>query len=106
LPAIPRRIEGYDISNIQGTNPVGSMVVTKDGVPLKNDYRKFKINVKSTPDDFAMMREMLTRRLSRLGDADGNEGCPRPDLIVIDGGKGQLAVAVDVLREKNLNIPV
>jgi excinuclease ABC subunit C len=99
LPAIPRRIEGYDISNIQGTNPVGSMVVAKDGLAAKSEYRKFKINVKQTPDDFAMMREMLSRRLSR---ADW----PRPDLLVIDGGKGQLGVAVELLAEKKLDIPV
>jgi excinuclease ABC subunit C len=108
LPAIPRRIEGYDISNIQGTNPVGSMVVTKDGQPAKSEYRKFKINVKSTPDDFAMMEEMLSRRFSEKHaelSAD-KDRWPRPDLVVIDGGKGQLGVAVKVFQEKGLNIPV
>jgi excinuclease ABC subunit C len=66
LPTLPRRIEGYDISNTQGTNPVGSMVVTKDGRAAKTEYRKFKITVKNTPDDFSMMREMLSRRLARV----------------------------------------
>jgi excinuclease ABC subunit C len=102
LPATPRRIEGYDISNIQGTNPVGSMVVVKDGFAAKNEYRKFKINVKTTPDDFAMMQEMLTRRLQ----PKNLEEWGRADLLVIDGGKGQLSVAVKVLQQQKLNIPV
>ena len=110
LPSLPRRIEGYDISNIQGTNPVGSMVVAKDGVAAKSEYRKFKIQTKSTPDDFAMMEEMLTRRLSRLSETlpkkYAKDAWPTPDLIVIDGGKGQLAVAVKVLDAKKLHIPV
>lgn len=110
LPNFPRRIEGYDISNIQGTNPVGSMVVTKDGVAAKSEYRKFKITGKSTPDDFAMMEEMLTRRLARLKEImpkeKQSEAWPTPDLIVVDGGKGQLSVAVSVLDKFKLNIPV
>jgi excinuclease ABC subunit C len=107
LPTLPRRIEGYDISNIQGTNPVGSMVVCVDGLPAKSEYRKFKITIKDTPDDFAMMREMLTRRLSRVKPTSPDIAAwPAPDLLVIDGGKGQLAVAVSVLEELSLNIPV
>ncbi len=106
LPTTPRRIEGYDISNIQGTNPVGSMVVIKDGQAAKSEYRKFKITGKNTPDDFAMMREMLTRRLSRVNPKDEKDAWPIPDLLVIDGGKGQLGVAVEVLKEKGLKIPV
>jgi excinuclease ABC subunit C len=113
LPQTPRRIEGYDISNTQGTNPVGSMVVVKDGQAAKSEYRKFKINVKTTPDDFAMMQEMLSRRLSeKRVSADGTlqvaeeDKWPKPDLIVVDGGKGQLGVAVQVLKEKKLNIPI
>lgn len=106
LSTLPRRIEGYDISNIQGTNPVGSMVVTKDGQAAKSEYRKFKINVKQTPDDFAMMREMLTRRLARINPENEKDKWPEPDLLVIDGGKGQLGIAVEVLKEKGLNIPV
>lgn len=122
LAKTPSRIEGYDISNIQGTNPVGSMVVIKDGLPAKSEYRKFKIRVKSTPDDFAMMEEMLTRRLSRIAISDKGSAVskdsnlkaktsalpnwPTPDLIVIDGGKGQLSVAVKILKVKGLKIPV
>lgn len=111
LPTFPRRIEGYDISNIQGTNPVGSMVVTKDGLPAKSEYRKFKINVKQTPDDFAMMREMLSRRLRRLenkeyGIENNQSAWPTPDLIVIDGGKGQLRVAHEEIKRLRLKIPV
>ncbi len=106
LENIPRRIECYDISNIQGTNPVGSMVVFKDGQPAKSEYRKFKINVKQTPDDFAMMREMLSRRLARINPTDGKDAWPKPDLLVIDGGKGQLGIVVEVLEELKLEIPV
>src|SRR4029077_19914121 len=73
LPKLPGRIEAYDISNIQGTNPVGSMIVFDFARPKKSDYRKFKINKKQTPDDFAMMREMLERRFKN--------DWPKPDLI-------------------------
>jgi excinuclease ABC subunit C len=106
LPKIPRRIEGYDISNTQGTNPVGSMVVAKDGQAAKSEYRKFKINNKQTPDDFTMMREMLTRRLARVNPKNSADKWPMPDLLVIDGGKGQLGVAVEVLEAAGLHIPV
>lgn len=106
LAELPRRIEGYDISNIQGTNPVGSMVVAKDGQAAKNEYRKFKINSKQTPDDFAMMREMLSRRLARVNPENPADAWPLPNLLVIDGGKGQLSVAVEVLKDKGLKIPV
>lgn len=122
LPKLPRRIEGYDISNIQGTNPVGSMVVLKDGQAAKSEYRKFKITRKQTPDDFAMMREMLERRLARIsppleGEQEGvntppnpslkgGEIWPTPDLLVIDGGKGQLGVAMAVLKQAKLKIPI
>ena len=91
LEKIPQRIECYDISNIQGTNPVGSMVVFKNGLPAKIEYRKFKIRSKKTPDDFAMMKEMLARRFARSSQqtAVSKQQWPIPDLIVIDGGKGQ-----------------
>lgn len=92
LPSFPSRIEGYDISNIQGTNPVGSMVVVKHGIPAKSEYRKFKIQSKNSPDDFAMMSEMLKRRLLHLTNQQSH--WPKPDLIVIDGGKGQLSAAI------------
>lgn len=106
LPNAPRRIECYDISNIQGTNPVGSMVVFIDGQPKKNEYRKFKIRKQDTPDDFAMMKEMLTRRFARLNSQDSAERWPVPDLIVIDGGKGQLSAALSVLRAAKRDLPI
>lgn len=101
LPKLPTRIECYDMSNTQGTNPVGSMVVFVDGKPAKSEYRKFKIRSKDTPDDFAMMRETLARRLARIPHSQfpiSNENAnawPKPDLIVIDGGKGQLSAALE-----------
>lgn len=104
LPHLPRLIEGYDISNIQGTNAVGSMVVFKDGLPAKNLYRKFKIRGKNTPDDFAMMQEMLSRRLEKI--REGEAKWTAPDLIVIDGGKGQLNAALKALKTKNQTLPV
>lgn len=106
LPGTPRRIEGYDISNTQGTNPVGSMVVIKDGQAAKSEYRKFKITSKQTPDDFMMMREMLSRRIARMKNKDIKDQWPIPDLLVIDGGKGQLGVVVEILEESGLDIPV
>ncbi|HEX9503800.1 MAG TPA: excinuclease ABC subunit UvrC [Patescibacteria group bacterium] len=98
LPNLPGRIEAYDISNIQGTNPVGSMIVFDFARSKKDDYRKFKINKKQTPDDFGMMHEMLERRFKH--------DWPKPDLILIDGGKGQLSSAVSVLKQYDLNIPI
>jgi excinuclease ABC subunit C len=135
LPGIPKRIECYDISNIQGTNAVGSMVVFVDGKPAKSQYRKFKIKSKTTPDDFAMMKEMLSRRLARslseiarpeirkakwaeaIPSSEGiaslppvacnfQDSWPLPDLIVIDGGKGQLGVAVETINHSQLTINV
>jgi excinuclease ABC subunit C len=91
-------MECFDISNIQGTDPVASMVVFVDGKPRKSEYRKFKIRSVAGPDDFASMREVVRRRLSRLQE----EQQPLPDLIVIDGGKGQLSSAVEVLRDLDL----
>lgn len=89
----PYRIECFDISNIQGKDAVAAMTVGIDGMPAPKNYRHFKITVKDTPDDFLMMREALTRRYSKL------ENDEMPELILIDGGKGQLGVAVDVLRK-------
>ena len=106
LSDIPRRIECYDISNIQGTNAVGSMVVFENGLPAKSQYRKFKIRGKNTPDDFAMMREMLSRRILRIKDKGlGINSWPLPDLIVIDGGKGQLGIAVETLQATSYKLP-
>ena len=91
----PKRIECFDISNIQGSDPVASMVCFIDGKPQKSEYRKFRIQSKSTPDDFAMMREVIKRRYQRVL----SEKKDLPDLIVVDGGKGQLSSAVSVLRK-------
>jgi len=98
LPTLPRRIECFDISNIQGSDSVASMVVFVDGKPKKSEYRKFKIKSVSGPDDFASMREVTERRYSRLLD----ERSGFPDLIMVDGGKGQLSAAVDVLAKLGL----
>jgi excinuclease ABC subunit C len=136
LPEPPQRIECYDISNIQGTNPVASMVVFVGGRPKKSDYRRFKIRYDKGSNDFAMMAETLRRRLRYLRadtNAPGEEDPAsirvsgerdlaadlgeqlrrkekfhhRPDLLLIDGGKGQLGAAVDVLEELELwGIPV
>lgn len=95
----PRRIECFDISNIQGTDPVASMVTFVNGKPKKSDYRKFKIHGKDTPDDFAMMAEAIRRRYS----GSLTEKMANPDLILVDGGKGQLSTAVGVLRELSLH---
>ena len=91
----PRRIEAFDISNIQGKDAVASMVCFVDGQPRKSEYRIFKIRSKTSPDDFAMMREAVFRRYRRLLD----EQRPLPDLILIDGGKGQLHSALSALNE-------
>jgi excinuclease ABC subunit C len=112
LPEIPNRIECYDISNTQGTVAVGSMVVFGQGVPKKNLYRRFNIRSVSGPDDFASMEEVLTRRFNRwkaaqdLSEAPGEKPDPAfailPELLIVDGGKGQLSRAVKVLDEFGL----
>lgn len=104
LPQLPKLIECYDISNTQGTNAVGSMVVFKDGLPAKALYRKFKIRGKSTPDDFAMMQEVLSRRLEKI--PAGGTKWAAPDLLVIDGGKGQLNAALKALKTNHQPLPV
>ncbi len=91
----PLRIECFDISNIQGTDPVASMVTFVNGKPKKSDYRKFKIRVKETPDDFAMMAEAVERRYS----GSLSSKLDSPDLILVDGGKGQLSAAEQVLTK-------
>ena len=91
----PRHIECFDNSNLQGTNPVASCVVFRDGKPSRKEYRHFNIKTVVGPDDFASMQEILTRRYTRLL----NEGAELPDLIVVDGGKGQLSSAYAVLVE-------
>ena len=141
LPALPQRIECYDISTIQGTNTVASMVVFEDGAPATKEYRRFRIKTVEGQDDFASMREVLTRRFARIAEqrrlasnaatlpplaesaasdeseetaADSIDDGPPPSswdavpgLVVIDGGKGQLGAACDVMRDYGLaDIPV
>lgn len=99
----PNRIEAFDNSNIMGTSPVSAMVVFLDGVPAKNEYRKFKIKTVVGPDDYASMREVIYRRYSRVV----KEGLPLPDLILIDGGKGQVDAAREVLENQlGLDLPI
>jgi excinuclease ABC subunit C len=118
LPHFPLRIECYDMAHLHGTDYVGSMVVLEDGLPAKTEYRRFKIKDVPGNDDYAAMREVLTRRLSAYkkerdlpiserGSKPGKFAYP-PQLILVDGGKGQLGVAVDVVKELGLEneIPV
>lgn len=99
----PLRIEAFDNSNIQGTDPVSAMIVFIDGKPMKKEYRKFKIKTVEGPDDYGSMREVIRRRYTRVL----KEGLPLPDLVVIDGGKGQVEAAREVLvHELNLDVPV
>ena len=95
LQNLPRRIECYDISNIQGTDPVASMVVFLDAEPAVREYRTFAIRSMETPNDFAMMYEVLSRRFHNAKDGQG----PLPDLVVVDGGKGQLKMAEQALAD-------
>ena len=120
LPTMPHRIECYDISNIQGTNAVGSMVVFEDGKPKKAHYRRFQIKTVEGVDDYSMMREMLTRRFKRFaqsrtprdtGESPDSGSKPsaknawgiEPDLVLIDGGKGHLGAALQVFLELGIN---
>jgi excinuclease ABC subunit C len=112
LPEPPLRIEAYDIATIQGTNTVGSMVVMEDGLPRRNQYRRFKIKGVAGQDDFASMEEVLRRRLTaylaereRPVDERGKFAYP-PSLLLVDGGAGQLSRAVKVVDELGLDIPV
>ncbi|NBH73627.1 excinuclease ABC subunit UvrC [Clostridiaceae bacterium] len=112
-----RRVEAFDISNISGYESVGSMVVYEDGKPKRNDYRKFKIRTVTGPNDYASMREVLTRRFShgleeksRLqkdgADKEAGSFTRFPDLLMMDGGRGQVNIALEVLKELGLKIPV
>jgi excinuclease ABC subunit C len=106
LPTPPIRVEAYDISNIQGTAPVGSMVVVENGDAAKSEYRRFKIRYHpESPNDFAMMNEVLLRRLKALVEGD-EKFAKTPDLIVIDGGKGQLSAAMKARDGLGLTIPM
>ena len=103
LSTPPRRIECFDISNTQGSDTVASMVVFVDGAPRKSDYRKFKIQSVDGPNDFASMREVIERRYSKVKES----GETIPDLLMVDGGKGQLSSAVEVLSKLDLQyIPI
>lgn len=98
-----RRIEAFDNSNIQGTNPVSAMVVFVDGKPDRKEYRKYKVKTVVGPDDYETMREVVRRRYERVL----KDGLTMPDLIVVDGGKGQISAAIDVLEnELGLYIPI
>lgn len=100
---VPIRIEAFDNSNIMGSDPVSAMVVFIDGKPMKKEYRKYKIKTVTGPDDYASMREVIYRRYSRVI----KDQLPFPDLIIIDGGKGQVDVARDVLENQlGIDIPI
>ena len=99
LPELPRHIECFDNSNIQGTNPVSSCVVFRNAKPAKKDYRHFIIKTVEGPDDFASMKEVLTRRYTRLMQESPDD---LPQLVVVDGGKGQLSAAVETLESIGL----
>jgi excinuclease ABC subunit C len=104
LPAHPYRVEAFDVSNLQGTETVAAMVVFEGGQPKKSDYRKFKIRTVEGPDDFAAMREAIRRRLERAIAGDERFG-ELPDLILVDGGKGQLGAVLEVERALSVEIP-
>lgn len=99
LPTLPRRIEGYDISNFQGTDATGSMVVLTNGEIDKSQYRKFKIKISGKPDDYAMHAEMAERRLK-------HPEWPLPDLFLIDGGRGQVQSVYKVHQKLGINVPI
>ena len=106
LDEAPARIEAYDISNIQGVESVGSMVVFEKGIPSKSNYRRFRIKTVTGPNDYKSMEEVLERRINR-GLGEDKQGFNKmPDLILVDGGKGQTNVAEEVLGNFGLNIPV
>jgi len=102
LKTIPRIIEGFDISNIEGKDATGSMVYFLEGKPYKKKYRHYNIRSKSTPDDVGMIKEIVFRRYSKILEREGT----LPDLILIDGGKGQLNAATKILKELGIEIPV
>lgn len=117
LDDMPQRIEAYDISNIQGVDSVGTMVVFEEGRPKNSDYRRFKINTVKGANDYDSMREILSRRFQhgldevkaiqeRNLEFSSGKFCVFPDLILMDGGKGQVNIALEVLQKYNINIPV
>ena len=102
LPKLPYHVESFDNSNIQGSDPVASCIVFKGAKPSKKDYRLYKIKGVSGPDDYASMHEVVTRRYQRIKE----EGGELPDLIITDGGKGQMGVVKAALQEVGVEIPV
>jgi excinuclease ABC subunit C len=106
LDEIPKRIEAYDISNIQGLQSVGSMVVFENGMPSKSNYRRFRIKTVEGPNDYKSMEEVLERRINRGLGEDKKGFSKMPDLILIDGGKGQTNIAEEVVSNFGLTIPV
>ncbi|GAI43972.1 unnamed protein product, partial [marine sediment metagenome] len=103
LPRLPSRMEGYDISNIRGTAAAGSMVVFEKGKPEPSHYRRFKIKTVLGADDYAMLHEVLKRRFKRSSDASAtNSWAILPDLILVDGGKGQLNAALSAIGESGV----
>ena len=109
LEGPPKRIECYDVSHVQGTNVVSSMIVFEDGRPAKSQYRRFRAKVQDRNDDFANMRETLRRRFARSAQADVASGSawPLPDLVILDGGKGQLSAGLSALADAGrLQIPI
>ena len=109
LEGPPKRIECYDVSHVQGTNVVASMIVFEDGRPAKSQYRRFRAKVQDRNDDFANMRETLRRRFARSAQADVASGSawPLPDLVILDGGKGQLSAGLSALADAGrLQIPI
>ena len=101
LSRYPKRMECYDISNISGVDKVGSMVVFSDGEPDRMSYRRFKIKTVEGANDFASLQEVLRRRLSKLGTEEESR-FPKPDLIIIDGGKGQLSSVQEIFDEMHI----
>jgi excinuclease ABC subunit C len=95
-----RRLEGYDISNLQGQTAVGSMVVALDGLPEPRAYRRFNIRGLQTPNDVAMLAEVLVRRFTK------NTDWPKPDLVMLDGGRGQLSIVAQALKSNNISLPL
>ncbi len=109
LPRLPRRIECFDISNLHGTNPVASMVVFVEGRPAKKEYRKFNVKTVEGSNDFAMMHEVVARRFRRAAEDQESESgkwADLPDLVIIDGGKGQLNAALEAMSRTGIEVPI
>ncbi|MDP9252284.1 MAG: excinuclease ABC subunit UvrC, partial [Chloroflexota bacterium] len=107
LEGPPKRIECYDVSHMQGTSVVSSMIVFEDGRPAKSQYRRFRARIADRNDDFTNMRETLKRRFARSASPEAQSSWPLPDLIILDGGKGQLSAGLEALAEAGrLQIPI